>query len=183
MNAIDVISRSDAQAAAQTQATQAAEGFQEALDAAAQEEEVLPVEAYSLPDWYADLIPEQCVLTPCINRAYWNQVEAFGADGTISREEQAVLASMRENDTARQTELDNEAWRWEHQEELSEYFGLLNGYLREALAENNIQGAAAYYENVVLNPAGSEQVRQDFMDRFNADPRALELMETLGVTA
>jgi hypothetical protein len=183
MNAADVISPTESIVSTQQQKTSAAEGFQDALDAATREEENLPVEAYSLPDWYADLTPKQCILNPCINHAYWNQVEAFGADGTISHEEQAVLASMRENDTARQTELENEAWRWEHREELSEYFGLLNGYLREALDENGIEGAAAYYENVVLNPAGSEQVRQSFMDRLNANPRALELMESLGVSA
>ena len=185
MNPATLIRQAESVASTQQkQVAACAEFFQEALDAAVDQEQsaILPVEAYSLPDWYADLIPEQCMLTPSINYAYWNQVEVFAADGTISSQEQAVLKSMRENDTARQTELENAAWRDGHRQELSEYFSILHEYFVEALRENDIQGPEDYYENMVLNQAGSEQVGRSFMERLTADPRALELMEELKIT-
>lgn len=162
------------------QKASAAAGFQEALDAAV-EREILPVEAFSLPGWYADLIPEQCMLTPGVNHAFWAKAEAFAADGTISSRERAVLKSMQENDAARRTELENAAWRDEHRRELSEYLGLLHEYFVESLRENDIESPEDYYESVVLNRAGSGQVGQGFMERLTADPRALALMEELDI--
>ena len=146
-------------------------------------EDVLPLEAYSLPQWYADLIPKQCVFTPGINTAYLEQVERYGADGTLTEQEKQTLRSMLENDPVRKERMENHAWRQEHGTELSEYMNLLHIAFQEALRENGVNTPEDYYQDVVLSPEGSEQVRRDTEALLAEQPRFAELMVELGVQA
>ncbi|GEM_PF-1328209 len=147
------------------------------------EEGDLPLEAYSMPDWYGEYVPDACILSPEIDYEYWDLVEEYTADGFLSDDERSKLGSYLDNDPKHQAELEKIAYRQKNRNEIHEYFTLLDGHFRASLEENGINSSQEYYDSVVKDAAGSEKVRQSMAERIENDPRVLELMDILGVSA
>ncbi len=145
-------------------------------------QEALPLEAYSLPDWYAPYIPPSSMLSGEINHAFFEKADKYAKDGVVSEREKAELQAALRNDPIHQARLGKERFRAKYSDELNEYHGLLNTYFKEALAENGIESSSQYYEKVVLDKQSSATVHQSMHQRLANDPRALELMNLLGAS-
>jgi len=141
----------------------------------------LPLEAYSLPRWYGDYLPEWSLYTPQINREFFSFAESLGSDGTISEGDRAAMRSYLDNDPGHQTQLRHSRLRAEFQSEFREYSNLLDDAFQAALKDSGITSRRDYYEKVIQTPGFSEQVHQSMVARLKDDPRAVELMEAMGV--
>ena len=141
----------------------------------------LPLEAFALPSWYVDYIPEQCVLSLEIDRAYCALAEKLSADGGLDDEDRQRLRTYLDNDPHHKQELRNEAFRQQYRAEIEEYTSLLDTYFHEALDVQGIATQRQYYEDLLLNAPTSEAVHQTVHTRLTQNPRARELMAVLGI--
>jgi hypothetical protein len=141
-----------------------------------------PLEAYSYPSWFDAYIPDASRLTGEINHKYWDLAEKYYEDNHYSEDEKAKLSQVRNNDPNRQAELEKEVFRNKYNKELSEYGSILHESFKDALVKNGVNSTADYYEKVILDKGSSETIHQDMSSRLADDPRALELMQILGIT-
>lgn len=144
-------------------------------------EGVLPMEAYALPSWYADYLPEEAILPPSVDHEYFAQAEDLSRDGNLDNGDRARLRSYLDNSPEHQKMLEHDRFKHQYQNELSEYNKILKGYLDEALAKREISGTRQYYESMILNKTTSEEVRQEVREKLMNNPRSMELMGMLGV--
>ena len=113
----------------------------------------LPLEAYALPDWLANL-----------------QTDYTRVDSEIG-------ISYTESQAARYDSLSNS-----DKEKLHEYQSILNDYFQEALHNRNINNSVDYYHSFVKDDLMSEEVHQDVRQRLDQNSRAVELMQLFGIT-
>lgn len=141
----------------------------------------LPVEACAMPSWYGDYV-NPVVVTVDIDYNYWNCVGKLEQDSSLSQEERREqIKNYLEDDPTHQKWLAKKEFTEKYQGEIQEYLGVIGKYFQESLKENEVNTPRDYYEKVVLDKNNSEKVRQSFITRVEADPRALELMGILGV--
>lgn len=115
-------------------------------------DEQYPLEAYRIPNWYAELTGGYTMLTAKI-----------GSRGADSQTGYSRLCSAE-------------------QRKYDEYMDILSGYYRDALAEAGIsKDTGDYYHNLLQNPATQEQARKSLYEHLSDDPRAMELMRHFGV--
>lgn len=114
----------------------------------------LPLEAYSLPKWYADLSSDLTMVDTEIGIPY-SQSRAARYDALSAREKKG----------------------------LAEYQGTLHRYFREELDARGIESAEDYYNQIVLDPETSEEVHQAVLQKLESDARAVQLMEYFGIPA
>jgi hypothetical protein len=114
----------------------------------------LPLEAYSLPKWYAGLSSDLTLVDTQIGIPY-----------SESRTARYDALSAREK------------------KDLAEYQGTLHRYFREELDARGIQSAGDYYNQIVLDPETSEEVHQAVLQKLESDARAVQLMEYFGISA
>jgi hypothetical protein len=107
----------------------------------------LPLKAYSLPGWYADLLPEYCMVDTKLGEPY------------------------TESNQARYDSLSTGEKR-----DLAEYNETLHSYFRQELESRGIDSPADYYENMVQNQEMNQEVEQAVKQSLASDPRAMELM-------
>ena len=143
----------------------------------------LPVQAYALPSWYDKYIPDAMFLTGTLNYEYFDFVAELNKDNYLSDDDRNQIKKYLQNDPMHQEMLAKQKFRAKFRNELSEYYGLLSNYFREALKENGIDGTsqADYYEKVILDKDNSEKIHQSMQKRIENDPRVLELMGILGI--
>jgi hypothetical protein len=113
----------------------------------------LPLEAYSLPGWYADLLPDYCIVEAKLGTPY------------------------AESNTARYDSLSTK-----EKNELAEYAGLLHQYFKDGLQSKGIEGDEEYYHSIVLNQQVSGEVHQSVRQKLAQNPRAMELMEYFNIS-
>ena len=125
------------------------------VDPDPQEEEAqLPLEAYSLPDWYVGLSSELNLVDSQIGVFYYE-----------SRRAAYDALSNKEKD------------------DLAEYNSTLHKYFSQELKNHGIEDASDYYREIVQNQNGvSDQVEQAVKQRLADDPRAMELMDYFGLS-
>ena len=148
------------------------------------DEGVLPVEAYALPSWYAEFIPEANMLSSQINTEYFSLAEQLRKDDNcLSDEDKNILRNYLRNDPIHQERLAKEEFRQKYGDELSEYSALLNEYFNEALRESGVREGSRedYYEMVILDKNKSEDIHQTMLEKVENDPRFQALMEILGI--
>lgn len=142
----------------------------------------LPVEACAMPSWYADYYPESVMANVEIDRDFWEFAGKLEQDKSLSQEERRErIGNYLDNDTKHQKWLAKEEFLANHREEIHEYIGALDKYFQASLKENGIKSPREYYEKVILNENGSEQVHQSFLKRIESDPRVFQLMDALGI--
>lgn len=112
-------------------------------------DEVLPVEAYALPTWFSDWIPD------------------------IAKIDGSSLKSV-EQSTRRYQSLGAKK-----QNDIGEYTMTLFKYLREELDDRDIKGGAEYYKAIHLDKRLSEEIHQAVKNRIAEDSRAMDLMQSL----
>ena len=69
----------------------------------------------------------------------------------------------------------------EHRDELNEYSKIFKSHFEEAKVENGIITQEDMYEKVIKNHDFSETLRQSVEQKLNGHPRAIALMEALGI--
>lgn len=69
----------------------------------------------------------------------------------------------------------------DHRHELNEYSEIFKSHFEEAKAENGIITQEDMYEKVIKNPDFSETLRLSVEQKLNGHPRAIALMEALGI--
>ena len=117
-------------------------------------EEDLPLEAYSLPKWYAELSSDLLLLDSEVGIPY-SQSRRAKYDALSSREKK----------------------------DLAEYQDKLHSCFQEELHARGIDDSRDYYEQVVLDPANSEEIHQAVKEKLLDDARAVQLMEYFGIAA
>ena len=116
-------------------------------------EKDLPIEAFSLPDWYADLMSDYSRVDDQLGIPY--------ADSRRARYD-SLSSTGKKN--------------------LSEYNNTLTKYFQEALENAGIRGPVDYYTSIVQNKERSEEVHQAVKQRLGNDSRAMELMRYFGIS-
>ena len=112
----------------------------------------LPLEAYSLPQWYADLSSDLVMVDTELGVPYpESRMARYDA---LSRQEKEALA---------------------------EYQGKLHNYFLEGLQEFGIESRADYYRQIVQDPVKNEELHQAVRQKLSGDGQALRLMEYFGI--
>ena len=141
----------------------------------------LPLEALALPSWYADYLPDALKLTPKINHDYWDLVADLTKDNYLSDDERTQLRNYLLNDPIHQERLAKTEFMSQYKDELSDYMELIENFRRESYEENGVFSITDYYEKAFLDEDNNEKIYQSFQERIENSPRALELMEILGI--
>ncbi|WP_028579884.1 hypothetical protein [Desulfogranum japonicum] len=126
-------------------------GNQALIDSKAEQD--LPLEAFALPGWYADLSPDYNLVDTEIGISY--------EDSNLARFE--ALSNKEKND-------------------LYEYNSTLNGYFQKALQSRNINTSQEYYQSIVKNNEINESVHQEVRQQLINNPRMIELMKQFGIS-
>ncbi len=113
----------------------------------------LPLEAFSLPGWFAEWSPDEAVLS-------------FEVGLSLSAPHYAR----------------NDSLNSERQDELGEYLDILYECFQEELDNHGIKNSVDYYKSVFLDKEKSEEVHQSMKKRLADDLRAMELMQSFGRT-
>lgn len=140
------------EAKALSQNSQAEKNVQ-ASSANGRTDEDLPLEAYSLPKWYADWVSDYMYVDDEIGISY--------SDSRLARYD--ALSPKEKKD-------------------LAEYHDTLHKYFQEELANNGVKTSADYYESIILDQKNSEDVHQAMKQRLSEDPRMMELMQYFGIS-
>jgi len=140
----------------------AEDGFADVLaDAVDQEEEVAaagdsknyPLEAYSIPGWFADLTGGYTTITARIGDSY--EESRTGYD-KLSRSDQKLY---------------------------DEYHAILDDAFHNGLDMIGVsEDIGKYYNDFVKNADNQQLVRESIYDRLESNPRAVELMDHFGIT-
>jgi hypothetical protein len=141
----------------------------------------LPLEAFSVPPWLGDYLPDALVVTPELDYGFWNMVGGLTQDNHLSSEDRLQIGSYLRNSPKHQAVLAKDEFTRQFKEEISEYTNSLRTYSREALEENGVTSPADYYKKVVLDQENSEKIHQSMRERIESSPRMIELMEILGI--
>lgn len=113
----------------------------------------LPLEAYSIPEWYAELMTDYTRVDTEIGVPY---LESRAAKyDALSGGEKA---------------------------DLSEYLGKLHEYFQEELRARGIETTEDYYERIVRDQQNSEEVHQAVRQKLMGDERAMHMAEYFGVS-
>jgi hypothetical protein len=111
----------------------------------------LPLEAYALPDWYADLHSDLTLLNTELGAPY-------------SETNQARYDSLNSSD----------------KRDLKEYHGYINDYFQEALQDRNISNPVDYY-SFLKNDEMNNEVQLEVQQKLANNPRSIELMDLFGI--
>ena len=111
----------------------------------------LPLEAYALPDWYADLHSDLTLLNTELGVPY-------------SETNQGRYNSLSSSD----------------KRNLAEYNGYINDYFEEALQDRNISDPVDYY-TFLQDDEMNKEVQLEVQQKIDNNPRAIELMKYFGI--
>ncbi len=117
----------------------------------------LPIEAFSLPEWFAKWIPDECKLE-------------LGELAPISPYDPPFTSSFTPYKPLNSSK------------ELTEYVDVLCNYFQETLRDNGIESNLDYYKSIVIDKEKSEEVHQSMKKRLADDTRVMELMQTFDIT-
>ncbi len=116
-------------------------------------DKILPLEAYSMPQWYADLFSKTIPYT------YASYAEIGFSSQYVPR-----------NDS-----FDSKP------EATKEYSEKLRMMFREELKEWGIESDEDYYKDVILNKEKSEEIHQSLLKKLKEDKRMCQLIDSLGI--
>lgn len=120
-----------------------------------EQDKILPLEAYSLPGWMGDFIPQHVIADTKLGQPY-------------------LESNSHLRDSLSSAEKDD----------LSEYMQNLRTFYMDESERRGIEGLEDYYNSIVLNqkPGLSEELRQAVHQRLIEDPRMMKLAQHFGVT-
>lgn len=127
-------------------------------DAGRQAASAAGVEQYAIPGWLADfgfVLPSE-VATP-------------QADGTLTGGSRSDWFEQRYPQAAAASQSDRNT-----------YGRLINEHYRSVLDENGITDTASHYQRLIADPASSEKLHQQMVERIKADPALMALLPRMG---
>jgi len=144
------------------------------------------LESYRIPNWMVDFVPNQNILNSADamkeTRAHLGMVEKMTADGPLSAAEKYFMIDQLANHSpATQKMHANAEFRMTFKNELGEYAGILRQAYDEAKQENGITSHEDYISKVLNAPDDNLALRDTLKENLLNNPRALELMDTLGI--
>lgn len=146
------------------------------------------VEQYALPSWFMEFSPAFSNVSNGADarmeeaRQYTAFHEKLAADGEISTKDLEALKSyvdtmMPANSQRKQLEADYNQNRALY----NEYGSIHNRYVNEALAEQGIVTQEDWNQKVKNTPDENQELRLSIMEKMFSNPRAMELMNILGI--
>jgi len=144
------------------------------------------VEQYALPSWFMEFSPEFFNLGSGgrveEGRKFVAMSEKLGADGALSKKDQYAIQSYVDNKMpATSARRQVEAHYYQNQDFFKEYSGTHKKYVDEALAEHGIVTQEDWNQRVLNVEDDNQALRFSIMEKMFNDPRAMELMTTLGI--
>lgn len=148
-----------------------------------------PLENYRLPEWKASLLPPTTIqyateLDGAIQetRAAGEFLNKLTADGDYSAADRAKMKAYLDanapiNRALRETREFNEA----HRSELAEYGGYLDAAWFSSLREQGVESRQDYVDKVLNAPGDNTPLRNSVTEKLLANPRAVQLMDILGI--
>ncbi|TGG92959.1 hypothetical protein E4656_12630 [Natronospirillum operosum] len=140
------------------------------------------LESLRIPKWMVDFMPKQSVLNSSEaikeTRALLSKMETQTVDAQPSA---AAKQSMQNQFSATQTMRANTEFLAKFQNELREYSGLLRQAYDQAKQEHGINSHEDYVTKVLDAPEDNLPLRDSLKAKLLDNPRALELMNTLGI--
>ena len=127
----------------------------EAITTKNEQDKILPVEAYSIPGWMGDFMPQHVMLDTKLGQPYLES-NSYLRDSLSSAEK----------------------------DDLSEYMQNLHTFYVDESKKRGINSLEDYYSSIVLNqkPGLSEELRQAVHQRLVEDPRMIKIAQHFGVT-
>ncbi len=146
------------------------------------------VEQYALPSWFMEFSPAFSNVSNGADarmeeaKQYTAFHEKLAADGEISTKDLEALKSyvdtmMPANTQRKQLEADYNQNRALY----NEYGSIHNRYVNEALAEQGIVTQEDWNQKVKNAPSENQELRLSIMGKMFSNPRAMELMNILGI--
>jgi hypothetical protein len=141
--------------------------------------------SYRVPDWIVDFVPQQSILNSEAmdeTRAHLNMLETMSADGQLSAAEKQLMTDQLANHSpATQKMHASAAFLTKFEDELNEYSGILSQAYDQAKRENGITSRDDYIVEVLNTPDDNLALRDSVAGKLLDNPRALELMDMLGI--
>lgn len=144
------------------------------------------VEQYALPSWFMEFSPEFYNLGGGERveegRKFMAMSEKLGADGELSKKDQQAIQSYLDNKmpmTSARRQV--EAHYLQNQDLFSEYGAIRSKHLNDALAEHGIVTPEDWNQKIRNVADENQALRFSIMGKMFNDPRAMELMTTLGI--
>ncbi len=148
----------------------------------------------ALPSWFGQYLPQESIVNAGFDEEGTKRMIAemnrlFGDGSQFTKDNKAPLEwrmeahEFRKNHPSQQAQRTLNERRIEFSQEIAEYNRIGNFAMQGAYRENNIT-SEEYSANIKsLDPVKDEQVHQAFRNILMGNPRAVELMEILGLKA
>ncbi len=137
----------------------------------------LPLEAFSLPPWFADMMPGKGIPLDLSVARY---AMALTRDGEMSHQDRMDLEAFKQKNAAHQAFLAQGRFQRQYADEISEYQTTLDRMFQDVLDRFGITDQRAYYEKLILDPVTSEAVHQEVKAGLETDERFMALAKVLG---
>ncbi|PLX47097.1 MAG: hypothetical protein C0613_15095 [Desulfobulbaceae bacterium] len=144
------------------------------------------LESYRLPNWMIDFVPKQSILNSAQaiqeTRGHLAMLEKITADGEFSSADKRFMQDhlVHQSPVTRNMHADAE-FRMKYKNELNEYAEILRHAYDNAKQANGIANRDDYINKVLNAPDDNLALRDSLLKKLLETPRALELMDMLGI--
>jgi len=152
------------------------------------EETSLELQKMALPSWYGQYLSPLNIVNSDLNQELTTEINSrFGDGSQFTQNNKAPnewvdqVAQFRLNDPRQQAIGEKEHQKVELRHELAEYGKILNGYMKAAYQQSG-ESPQDYFDKIKSDPIKDEKMHQFVHNRLMNNPRALQLMNTLGIT-
>lgn len=144
------------------------------------------IERYALPSWFSDFQPEISDLTFSSTaikegKKFVEMSDRLAADGKVSIKDQHAIQSYLDNMPTTQQRKNVESHYVQNKDLFAEFGAIHKNYREEAMAEQGIVTQEDWREKVLNADGDNQALRFSIMQKMFDDPRAMELMTTLGI--
>ena len=144
------------------------------------------LENYRMPSWYRDFLPEVNDLSYSDaaieeSKSYMSMSDQLMADGNLSSKDRKAMQAYLDNMPATQHRKEVEANFAQLKAEVSEYGSIYRSNYEQALKESGILTADDYQQKVLAAEGDNQGIKNIIIEKLLNNPRALELMDTLGI--
>ena len=144
------------------------------------------LEVFRLPSWYVDYLPpggDLSMSAPAVREAkkYQHIDEAARSDGIVTSGEKKVIDAYWKNMTSNQAIRDQARFQQQYENEIEEYGRYARDAFLNAKAGAGIDTHEDYVNKMLSDVDSSESIHNTFRDELFSNPRAVELMEVIGI--
>jgi hypothetical protein len=143
------------------------------------------VEQYALPSWFSEFSPDFFNLGSGERveegRKFVAMSEKLNSDGELSLKDKNAIQSYLNNMSVTAERKQIEAQYFNDKALYDEYGTIHAKHFKAALAAQGIDTQELWNEKVLNTPGNNQELRMSIMERMFNDPRAVELMNVLGI--